>query len=336
VATRTLRAALLTAAVFIPALAGWLARECRTPYTGPGTNAFFEVPRGRSVRAVLGALRDRGLVRSSLGLTLAYDLFWSRERLRAGEYEFTFPASGREVLFKIFRGRIYLRPVTVPEGLTGDEVAGIAADRAGVEPGPFRDAFHETKLVAEWDAKARDLEGYLFPDTYLLPRKVTAAALVEAMVGGFEKAFGEAWRKRAAETGMSVRDAVTLASLIEKETGLDAERPLVSAVFHNRLRLGMKLDCDPTVIFALRREDKYSGRLLSRDLKFPSPYNTYLHPGLPPGPICNPGRPSLEAALYPAAGDYLYFVAQGDGSHHFSRTFAEHQKAVARYHLKKN
>jgi len=334
--TRTLKAALLAAVVLLPALTGWLVRECRAPHPGPGASAFFEVPRGRSVRAVLNALRDHGLVRSSLALTLAYDLFYSRERLRAGEYEFTFPAGGREVLFKIFRGRIYLHPVTVPEGLTGDEIAGIAAERAGVEPGPFRDAFRETGLVAEWDPKAPDLEGYLFPDTYLLPRKVTAAALVEAMVGGFRKAFGEAWRKRAAELGLSIRDAVTLASLIEKETGLDAERPLVSSVFHNRLRIGMKLDCDPTVIFALRREDKYSGRLLSRDLKFSSPFNTYLHAGLPPGPICNPGRASLEAALYPAPGDDLYFVAQGDGSHHFSRTFGEHQRAVERYHLKKN
>jgi peptidoglycan lytic transglycosylase G len=336
VVTRTLKAALLAAVVGLPALTGWLVRECRAPHPGPGTSAFFEVPRGRSVRAVLSALRDQNLVRSSAALTLAYDLFYSRERLRAGEYEFTFPASGREVLFKILRGRIYLHPVTVPEGLTGDEIAGIAAERAGVEAGPFREAFRETGLVAEWDAKAPDLEGYLFPDTYLLPRKVTAAALVEAMVGGFRKVFGEAWRKRAVELGLGVRGAVTLASLIEKETALDAERPLVSAVFHNRLRIGMKLDCDPTVIFALRREDKYSGRLLSRDLKFPSPYNTYLHSGLPPGPICNPGRASLEAALYPAQGDYLYFVAQGDGSHHFSRTFGEHQRAVERYHLKKN
>ena len=333
---RVIKAALIVAVGLLPALTGWLARECRTPHPGPGTNAFFEVPRGRSVRAVLNNLRDRDLVRSSLALTLAYDLFYSRERLRAGEYEFTFPASGRDVLFKIFRGRIYLYPVTIPEGLTGDEIAGIAAARAGVEPGPFRAAFQQTAVVSGWDPDAADLEGYLFPDTYLVPRKVTAAGLVEAMVDGFRKVFDEGWRKRAAELGLSVRDAVTLASLIEKETALDAERPLVSAVFHNRLRIGMKLDCDPTVIYGLKREDKYSGRLLSRDLKFPSPYNTYLRPGLPPGPICNPGRPSLEAALFPAPDKYLYFVAQGDGSHHFSRTFGEHQRAVERYHLKKN
>ncbi|MGZ7064970.1 MAG: endolytic transglycosylase MltG, partial [Candidatus Aminicenantales bacterium] len=129
---------------------------------------------------------------------------------------------------------------------------------------------------------------------------------------------------------------VILASLIEKETGLPVERPLVSAVFHNRLRLGMKLDCDPTVIYGLKLEDKYSGRLLSRDLATPSPYNTYLHAGLPPGPICNPGRQALEAALFPAPESYLYFVAQGDGSHHFSRSFAEHRQAVQRYQLKKN
>jgi UPF0755 protein len=134
---------------------------------------------------------------------------------------------------------------------------------------------------------------------------------------------------------MSVRDAVILASMIEKETARPEERPLVSAVFHNRLRLGMKLDCDPTVIYGLKLESRYTGRLLSRDMKFPSPYNTYVQAGLPPGPICNPGRSSLEAAWDPAPEKYLYFVARGDGTHQFSRTFEAHQKAVKKYQLKK-
>ena len=333
---RGIRAGLLAALVLLPAVSGWLAEGNTAPWPGPGSSVFFEVPKGRSVRAVAADLGRRKIVRSPLAVTLAHELYYPRQRPKAGEYEFTFPAGARDILFKMFHGRIYLRPLTVPEGLTADEVGELAGAHGGVDPAAFRGVFRRTALVAEWDAAASDLEGYLFPDTYLVPRKVQAAELVEMMVGGFRKAFPEAWRQRAAELRMSVRDVVILASLIEKETALAAERPLVSAVFHNRLRLGMKLDCDPTVIYALRLADKYSGRLLSRDLQFPSPYNTYVHAGLPPGPICNPGRSALEAALYPADEAYLYFVARGDGSHRFSRTLAEHQKAVRSYLLKKN
>jgi UPF0755 protein len=333
---RSIQAVLLAAVCLLPALTGWLVKANTTPGPGPASNVFFEVPKGRSVRAVAADLGHRKVIRNPLALTLAAELFYSRQRPKSGEYEFTFPASAKDVLFKMSRGRIYLRPLTIPEGLTADEVGELLGTLGGVDPGAFRSAFRRTALVSEWDAAAPDLEGYLFPDTYLVPRKVQAVELVEAMVAEFRKAFAEGWRRRAAELGMSVRDIVILASLIEKETALALERPLISAVFHNRLRVGMKLDCDPTVIYALRLEDKYSGRLLSRDLQFPSPYNTYLHAGLPPGPICSPGRSSLDAALYPAAESYLYFVAQGDGSHRFSRTFGEHQKAVQRYLLKKN
>lgn len=333
---RAIRAVLVGSLVFLPALTGWLLRECAVPSAGPGTSVFFEVEKGRSVRAVAAGLRDRGIIKSPLALTLAYDLFYSPERLKVGEYELTFPASAKDFLFKMFRGRVYLPPLTVPEGLTGNEIAVLLEAQGIEDSSAFRTAFHETARVAQWDDRARDLEGYLFPDTYLLPRKATVGDIVEAMTGQFQKVFNGGWQRRAAELGLSVREAVILASLIEKETAVPEERPLVSAVFHNRLRIGMKLDCDPTVIYGLKLEDKYSGRLLSRDLKSPSPYNTYIHAGLPPGPICNPGRSSLEAALYPAPGDYLYFVARGDGSHTFSRTFAEHARAVEKYRLKKN
>jgi UPF0755 protein len=333
---RGLQAVLLTAVIVLPALTGWLVEATATPFPGPGATVFFEVAKGRSVRSIGADLGRRKIIRSPLALTLARELFYSRQRPKAGEYEFTFPASAKDILFKMVRGRIYLRPLTVPEGLTADEVAELVAAQGGVNPDAFRTAFHETSLVADWDPAAPDLEGYLFPDTYLVPRRIQARELVEAMVGEFRKSFPDTWRKRAGELRMSVRDIVTLASLIEKETAVVSERPLVSAVFHNRLRIGMKLDCDPTVIYALRLQDKYSGRLLTRDLQFLSPYNTYVHAGLPPGPICSPGRSSLEAALNPAAETYLYFVAQGDGSHRFSRTLSEHQKAVQRYLLKKN
>jgi UPF0755 protein len=332
---RTAKTALLAALLLLPALTGWLARELHAPTGGPGGATFFEVRKGRSFRAVAGELRDAGIIRSALAVTIAYDLFYSRERPKAGEYEISFPTRAKDVLFKMFLGRVYLRPLTLPEGLTGREIGGLLLADAGVDQTSFMAAFHDTALIADWDPRAKTLEGYLFPDTYFVPRKPAARDLVEAMVGEFRKVIDGLWPRPAADSSMSVRDAVILASMIEKETARPEERRLVSAVFHNRLRLGMKLDCDPTVIYGLKLENDYSGRLLSRDLKSPSPYNTYVHAGLPPGPICNPGRSSLEAALNPAPESYLYFVARGDGSHYFSRSFAQHQEAVRKFQLKK-
>ena len=159
--------------------------------------------------------------------------------------------------------------------------------------------------------------------------------MVDAMVDQFISVFDLEWRQRAKNLGFSIREIVILASLIEEETSHPEERTLVSATFHNRLRIGMKLDCDPTIIYALKQDNAYTGRLRYRDLKLDSPYNTYIYPGLPPGPICNPGRESLKAALYPADEDYLYFVSKNDGSHQFSRTFREHQNAVNIYQKRK-
>ena len=328
---KPIKALLLAAILIIPAFTGWLGRELATPVTGGSSPVFLDLEKGRSARGVVDGLRERGLVRSALALRLACRLFYPEERFKAGEYKFSPPLKPKDVLFQVFRGRIHLQPVTIPEGLAGRDIGKLL--RPGDEEGQaaFRRALLDVDLIADWDSRAKDLEGYLFPDTYLLPRKATEAELVAAMVAEFREVFDEGRRLRAAELGMSVRDVVTLATLIEEETALPEERPLISAVFHNRLRFGMKLDCDPTVIYALKLENKYTGRLLLRDLKFPSPYNTYIHPGLPPGPISNPGKPAIDAALYPAAEKYLYFVLQGDGSHRFSRTLGEHLDAVRKY-----
>jgi UPF0755 protein len=156
------------------------------------------------------------------------------------------------------------------------------------------------------------------------------------MVAQFKDVFSSQWSRRAAELGMSIREVVTLASLIEKETSVADEKPIVSGVFHNRLRIGMKLDCDPTIIYALKEEGVFDGNLRKRDMSWDNPYNTYRYSGLPPGPIANPGRDSIEAALYPADVDYLYFVSKKDGTHHFSRTFREHLNAVDHYQKKRN
>ncbi len=332
---KTVKTVFIVALLAFPFFVRWLAASLDTPWRGPGQTVIVDIEKGQSVRAVAKSLAGQGVIPLALPATLAYDAFYSAERVKAGEYEFSFPLSPRDALFKLFRGLVYLHPVTIAEGLTGQEVEEVLSARTGIAAADFRAAFSDTAPIADWDPQAPDLEGYLFPETYHFPKRTAAKDVVAAMVQEFRKIFDASQRARAAELGMSVREAVILASLIEKETALSEERPLVSAVFHNRLRLRMKLDCDPTVIYGLKREGRYRGRLLSRDLKDASAYNTYMNPGLPPGPICSPGRESIEAALYPAQADYLYFVAQGDGSHHFSRSFSEHREAVKRYQLQK-
>ncbi len=329
---RAFLSALLFALIIVTA---WMVRELYHPFREVGERAEFELDKGRGAGSIIRSLKTEGIVRSPLALTLAYRLFFSDESLKAGEYRFEFPETGKNVLLKTFSGAILLHPLTIPEGLTGTEIGDLLQGQ--IQPGEtsFLEAFSRTDLVVGWDPLARNLEGYLYPDTYHLPADTTEEELVQTMVTQFQKLFTRKWRKRAEELGMSVREIVILASLIEKETARTEERALVSAVFHNRLRLGMKLDCDPTILYALKLEGRTVKRLLYKDLKNPSPYNTYLHQGLPPGPICNPGHQALEAALFPAQTDYLYFVSQNDGSHHFSKTFREHQEAVRRYQLKK-
>jgi UPF0755 protein len=200
-----------------------------------------------------------------------------------------------------------------------------------IDTSDFLAASENTGLISDVDPDAINLEGYLFPETYHFPKNTPVKKIVEAMVLQFRSVFNEEWRSRAEELGMTVRDVVILASLIEKETSKPEERELISAVFHNRLRIRMKLDCDPTIIYALKEKEGFNGSLRKKDLKLDSPYNTYLYRGLPPGPIANPGKGSLRAALFPADNNFIYFVSKNDGSHYFSSSFREHQNAVNRY-----
>ncbi|MCP2604312.1 endolytic transglycosylase MltG [Candidatus Aminicenantes bacterium AC-708-M15] len=195
----------------------------------------------------------------------------------------------------------------------------------------FIEASKRTSLIREFDKEAEDLEGYLYPETYHFPKGIDVNKIIETMVSQFKRIFKDEWRKRASELGMSIREIVILASLIEKETSVPEEKPLISAVFHNRLKKGMKLECDPTIIYALKKEGKYENKIRTRDKKFDSPYNTYVYYGLPPGPICNPGKESLKAALFPASVKYLYFVSKNDGTHYFSLSLKEHNRAVRKY-----
>jgi UPF0755 protein len=258
----------------------------------------------------------------------------SDRKIKAGEYRFAEPGSPASVIARLVAGDVFTRAVTFPEGLTIAEMGAVFAKSGLGSADEFVRAASDVALAGAWDAEARSLEGYLFPDTYAWPRRRSAGDAVRAMVAGFDRAFDSGLRADAAARGLTVREVVTLASLVEKETGRAEERTLVSAVYHNRLRIGMPLQCDPTVIYALMLAGRWNGNLRKEDLALRSPYNTYAVRGLPPGPIASPGRASLYAALHPADERYLYFVSRNDGTHAFAMTLAEHNRNVARFQAK--
>lgn len=305
------------------------------PYKGYSTDErFVDIPQGAGTYSIGRHLVDAGVVRDMATFRAAVTLSGRGRHLQAGEYRFDRPVSAREVVDKIARGEVYLRPLTFPEGLTVRQMAELYASKGFGNASEFRKAAGNAGLVSAVDPRARDLEGYLFPDTYNLSRRMTADQLVEKMVAAFDKALTPELRQQAAERGLSVRQLVTLASIVEKETGRPEERPLVAGVYANRLKIGMGLQCDPTVIYALERAGRYNGNLTRADLQFDSPYNTYRYAGLPPGPIASPGRASLEAAAHPADVPYLYFVSRNDGSHIFAATLEEHNRNVQEYQVK--
>ena len=228
---------------------------------------------------------------------------------------------------------MYTVAITFPEGLTIAEMSKIFEAHGFGPAASFVAAAQNPAPAQSFDPDARDLEGYVFPDTYNVPRRTDATALVHLMVERFEKVLSPELRQAAADRGLTVRQLVTLASIVEKETAQPAERPEVAAVYANRLRIGMPLQCDPTVIYALERVGRFDGNLRRDDLMFDSPYNTYRYPGLPPGPIASPGKASLEAAAHPADANFLYFVSRNDGSHAFARTLDEHNRNVQQYQV---
>jgi UPF0755 protein len=302
------------------------------PYRGyTETETFVEIPQGAGSRAIGERLVAAGVVRDDLTYRAALWLSGDARRLKAGEYRFDRPMTALEAIDKIARGDVYVINITFPEGLNLTEMAAIFESHGLGPAATFITAARDPAPIRSLDAAARDLEGYLFPETYAVPRKTGASKMVQLMVNRFEHVFTPELRQAAAARQLSVRQAVTLAAIVEKETAKAEERPLVAAVYSNRLRIGMPLQCDPTVIYALQKAGKYAGNLRHDDLAFDSPYNTYRYPGLPPGPIASPGRASLEAAVRPADAEFLYFVSRNDGSHEFARTLDEHNRNVEKY-----
>jgi len=304
------------------------------PYKGyAGAAQFVVIAPGTGTAAIGRVLVGRGIIRDDVAFRAA--LWWtgrSRE-LQAGEYRFDRPLAAVDVVERLARGHVYARALTFPEGLTIHEMAAMYESRGFGAAARFIEAAANASLIRDLDARAVDLEGYLFPDTYALPRETPASRLIAMMVDRFRAMYTDEWRRAAEEQGLTTRQVVALASLVEKETGKADERPIVAAVYRNRLNIGMGLQADPTVVYALQKAGRYTGNIRRDDLALDSPYNTYRHAGLPPGPIAAPGAASLEAALTPAHVSYLYFVSRNDGSHAFAQTLAEHNRNVREFQI---
>jgi UPF0755 protein len=312
----------------------WIYNRVGEPYRGyDGAEQFVEVPAGAGSRSIGDRLVAAGVVRDALSFRLGLYLSGEGRRLQAGEYRFDRAMTPMEVIDKLSRGDVYLVTITFPEGLTVAEMARIFEAQKLGSAADFVKAAADASAIKALDPQATDLEGYLFPETYPIPRNTPASRLIKQMTDRFERVMSPDLRRAAEAQGLTVRQAVTLASIVEKEASRQDERPVVAAVYANRLRIGMPLQADPTVIFALQRSGQYTGNLRRDDLQLDSPYNTYRYPGLPPGPIASPGRAAIEAALKPAAVDYLYFVSRNDGSHEFARTLDEHNRNVQKWQV---
>ncbi|MDQ7793057.1 MAG: endolytic transglycosylase MltG [bacterium] len=322
--------ALITSAA-LAGISAWLMLAPLEP--GSDRQVLLTIPPGATSRDVAVLLEREGLIRDQFFFRLLLRFRGDDVALKAGEYRLGPAMSTYEIVSHLLRGHVVHYPVTIPEGLTVRQAMNLLAERGWGDLDSFLALLDDPRLRPAWlpaDAQIREpLEGYLFPDTYLLPRGVTEFQILATMRARMDSLVTAEFVERTRELGMEVHQVMTLASMIEREAQVADERPLIAAVFHNRLKKSIKLDSCATVIYALAR----TGRdpLTLADLEVDSPYNTYRYAGLPPGPIAAPGQASLQAALYPADVKYLYFVSRGDGSHVFSFTLAEHERNAAKY-----
>ena len=310
---------------------GWL--KVRTFLTtvpeAEGRVVVVEIPRGSSGRDVAELMGQQGIVTDAERFYLLLRYRDAVPGLRAGEFEFRTDWKPDEVVDALLHAPEVTYPLGVPEGLRYLEVAERVRDAGrGWSAERFVELVGDPEMLALAGVEAEDLEGYLFPETYRFSRDATERDVVEAMIRQFQAHFGEAEEARAAQLGMTRHEVVILASLVERESAVPSERPVVASVFHNRLGKGMKLECDPTIIYGI---PNYDGIIHRSDIRNPHPWNTYVHAGLPKGPIANPGAESIRAALYPADAKYLFFVSMNDGTHHFSETYGEHARMVRKY-----
>jgi UPF0755 protein len=302
----------------------------QTPAAPEAAEQTVTIAAGTSLRRIADGLADHGLIRHRT-MFIAYVKWWRPgPHLQAGEYALRASMSPEQIVEILRQGKVRQYALTIPEGLTVREIAAMVAERQFGDAAILQTLTSDPAFIASLNLDTPSLEGYLFPETYHLPHNIGEKALLTLMVDTLRLNYTDEIAARAKQLGLTQHEVLTLASLIEKEAQVDDERPLISAVYHNRLRKGMLLQCDPTVIYALG--ERFDGTIHKRDLQIDSPYNTYRYAGLPPGPIANAGRRSLEAAVNPAPVDYVYFVATGTkGRHQFSRTLQEHNRAVQLY-----
>jgi UPF0755 protein len=299
-----------------------------TPPTGSWEGKLVLVPKGSPLPEVVGFLREGGILPHPLAFRALVLLTFSGRRLHYGEYAFPTPPSAFEAWRRLVRGDVIKYEVTVPPGANLYEVAKQMEEKNLATAEAFLATAASPAVLRRLEIPGESAEGYLFPDSYIFVKPVTPEEILEFMVRQFRRKVPPDAENRAKEAGLSLHQVVTIASIIEKETGIEEEKPIVSAVIRKRLALGMPLQMDPTVIYGVKRFD---GTVTRKDLRTAGPYNTYLNQGLPPGPIANPGLAALAAALNPSKAEYLFFVSRNDGSHTFSRTLPEHNRAVERF-----
>jgi UPF0755 protein len=327
-----MRRAILFLVVLAILAAGYFYVALYVPYQGfSGDGVYVDIPHGASQRTISRLLAENGVVRNRYAFEL-FSRLQKRRTLEAGEYFFNQAVTAVAVYDTIVNGRVFVKEFVIPEGFTMFDIADLAAQEGFLTRDEFLAAARDASSIRDLAPDAPSLEGFLFPATYEFPRHMTGKEMTAAMT----RKFRQEWLTMSetaptTTTHPNIQKVVTLASLVERETPRPEERPHVAGVFENRLRLGQPLQCDPTVVYGLTLANAYSGKLSSADLRFSSPYNTYENRGLPPGPIANPGEAALRAAIEPLSTDDLYFVANTEGGHFFSKTLEEHNKNVARY-----
>ena len=297
------------------------------------TPVVVDIPNGATLREAAGQLRRNKLITSSGMFVAIGKLVGLERRVIPGEYAFHPQMRPLEILYMMKEGRVLQYEVTIPEGYSLAQIARTMEMKKLVPADEFIRRATDVEFIRSLGYDAGSLEGYLYPESHFFTKRTGVDGILKALVRRFESVYSPELKSRAAAIGMTQNQVVTLASIIEKESSSDAERPLVSSVFHNRLRRGIPLQSDPTVIYAI---PNFNGNLTRKNLMLKSPYNTYRVRGLPPGPIANPGKASLLAALYPATSEYLYFVSKKDGTHFFSKSLSEHNKAVQKYQLRRS
>lgn len=302
------------------------------PVDNQNRTVIVNIPRGTGFLHTVAILEKADLIKNKYLFYLLAISKNAQSHIKAGEYELATSLSPMDIIDKLVKGDILSYEVTIPEDFTVNEIASRLASFNLVEENAFLSLSSDVTFLASLGIEGRHAEGYLYPDTYRFDKSMSAKDIMRMMVTQFWKMFTPEMKKRTTEIGMTIPKVVTMASLVGKESGHKEEKPLISAVFHNRLKKRMKLQCDPTAVYDLKN---FSGSITKKHLMRYTPYNTYLISGLPPGPIANPAIDSLQAALYPAPVNYLYFVSNNDGSHQFSSNLSAHQRAVLKYQIKR-